>query len=92
MGHAWAGENQVSRVLVSTDHGMSWNEAELSPPANKYAWYRWESRVVLPDKGYYEIWARAFDDVASAQPLIQPWNPRGYLGNVVHRVPVLIGF
>ncbi len=92
IGHAWAGENQVSRVLVSTDHGMSWNEAELSPPANKYAWYRWESRVVLPGKGYYEIWARAFDDVASAQPLIQPWNPRGYLGNVVHRVPVLIGF
>ena len=34
--------------------------------------------------------ARAFDHAGDAQPFRQPWNPRGRLGNVVHRVPVLV--
>lgn len=38
-GHAWAGENRVQRVLVSTDFGITWQEASLAAPANRYAWY-----------------------------------------------------
>lgn len=89
-GHAWAGEKEVARVLVSTDYGLGWKEARLTPPASKYAWYRFETAVSFPGKGYYEIWARAFDDEGNSQPFRQPWNPRGYLGNVIHRVPVLV--
>lgn len=89
-GHAWAGERAVAKVLVSTDYGVGWSEARLSPPPNRYAWYRWESDVSFGTKGYYEVWARAFDDEGGAQPFRQPWNPKGYLGNVIHRVPVLI--
>ena len=33
---------------------------------------------------------RAFDDAGNAQPFRQPWNPKGYLGNVIHRVPVVV--
>ena len=87
-GHAWAGDAAVSKVLVSTDYGIRWKEATLKAPPNRYAWYRWESEVSFEGKGYFEIWARAFDDEGGAQPIRQPWNPKGYLGNVIHRLPI----
>ncbi|MHB8763858.1 MAG: sulfite oxidase [Deferrisomatales bacterium] len=90
-GHAWAGEGRVTKVLVSIDYGVRWVEAVLSPPAGRYAWYGWTAPVSFPGRGYYEVWARAFDGEGGAQPFRQPWNPRGYLGNVVHRVPVQVG-
>ncbi|MDE0040600.1 MAG: molybdopterin containing oxidoreductase, partial [Candidatus Poribacteria bacterium] len=89
-GHAWAGENEVAKVEISEDYGIRWQEARLTSPANRYAWYNWESELVLGTRGYYEIWARAFDDKGDAQPFRQPWNPKGYLGNVIHRVPVVV--
>ena len=89
-GHAWAGEGEVARVLISTDFGIQWHEARLTPPANKYAWYNWSAQLSFADRGYYEIWARAFDHAGNAQPFRQPWNPKGYLGNVIHRVPVSV--
>ena len=76
------------RVLVSTDFGISWRETSLTAPANRYAWYHWSSELVFRQRGYYEIWARAFDDAGNAQPFRQPWNPKGYLGNVIHRFPL----
>ena len=89
-GHAWAGENRVTQVLVSTDFGITWRETHLTTPANRYAWYHWQTRLTFEQRGYYEVWARAFDDTGAAQPFRQPWNPKGYLGNVIHRVPVLV--
>jgi DMSO/TMAO reductase YedYZ molybdopterin-dependent catalytic subunit len=89
-GHAWAGDNKVKKVLVSSDYGVSWSKAKLMRGANKYAWDSWEAELSFPLKGYYEIWARAFDDKGNAQPFTQPWNPKGYLGNVVHRIPVTV--
>ncbi|MDE0298096.1 MAG: sulfite oxidase [Candidatus Poribacteria bacterium] len=89
-GHAWAGENKVDKLYVSDDYGVSWREARLQSPMNRYAWYTWESELSFENRGYYEIWARAFDDRGDAQPFRQPWNPKGYLGNVIHRVPVLV--
>ena len=89
-GHAWAGEGEVAKVLVSTDFGIHWRETALTPPANKYAWHSWYTQLAFATRGYYEIWARAFDRAGNAQPFRQPWNPKGYLGNVIHRVPVLV--
>ena len=89
-GYAWAGENRISKVLVSTDFGINWQETELVLPSNRYAWYHWETDITLANRGYYEIWARAYDDIGNAQPFTQPWNPKGYLGNVIHRVPISI--
>lgn len=88
-GHAWAGENKVKAVRISTDYGMNWEKAELKKPPNTYAWYTFETEIPFPNKGYYEIWARAEDNEGNIQPARQPWNPKGYLGNVIHRVPVL---
>ena len=89
-GHAWAGENKVDKVHISTDFGIRWQGTRLIQPANRYVWYHWETEITFENRGYYEIWARAFDDKGDAQPFSQPWNPKGYLGNVTHRVPVLI--
>lgn len=89
-GHAWAGEDTVQKVLVSTDFGISWKEAALTSPPNPYAWARWETELSFASKGYFEIWARAFDNKGSSQPFRQPWNPKGYLGNIIHRIPVSI--
>ena len=89
-GHAWAGENQIDRVVVSTDFGLQWHETRLIQPSNRYAWYHWETELTFANRGYYEIWARAYDETGAAQPFTQPWNPKGYLGNVIHRVPVSV--
>ena len=89
-GHAWGAENQVDKVHISTDFGIRWGETQLIQPANRYAWSHWGTEITFRNRGYYEIWARAFDHKGNAQPFSQPWNPKGYLGNVIHRVPVLI--
>lgn len=89
-GHAWEGENKVDKVYVSTDFGIRGQKTRLIQPMNRYAWYHWETEIIFENKGYYEIWARAFNDKGDAQPLSQPWNPKGHLGNVIHRVPVSV--
>ena len=88
-GHAWAGENQVTKVDISIDFGTTWTACELFPPKNRLAWQRWKSTVRLPQEGYYEIWVRATDDEGRMQPMIVPgWNPKGYLNNACHRIAV----
>ena len=89
-GHAWAGDNMVSRVDVTRDFGRTWQKAALSPPANPYAWQRFGTEVTFPEPGYYEIWARATDDQDRQQPFAISWNPKGYLNNAMHRVVLLV--
>ncbi len=88
-GHAWAGDRSVVKVAVSIDFGASWQAADLSTPANRLAWQRWETLIRLPQRGYYEIWAKATDDAGVSQPMVLPgWNPKGYLNNAAHRIAV----
>lgn len=88
-GQAWAGDQHVTDVEVSTDFGSTWRRAELSDPPNRFSWQRWRADVTLPSVGYYEIWARATDNLGQAQPMVVPgWNPRGYLNNACHRIHV----
>jgi DMSO/TMAO reductase YedYZ molybdopterin-dependent catalytic subunit len=86
-GHAWAGNGNVKAMHVSLDFGQSWQEATLEPPRNKFAWQRWRANVTPPEKGYYEVWARATDMNDVVQPPVTPgWNPRGYANNMIHRI------
>ena len=88
-GHAWAGDNAVEDVDVSIDFGGSWQRARLGRPHNRFAWQQWSADIAFPQTGYYEIWARATDDIGRAQPATTPgWNPRGYLNNMQHRIAV----
>ncbi len=64
-------------------------QGRLAAPANRLAWQGYTGSVVFPQKGYYEIWARATDRHGRAQPMLVPgWNPKGYLNNACHRVAV----
>ncbi len=89
-GHAWAGDHQVTRLDISIDFGATWQEAELDPPDNLYAWQNWRARINFPQAGYYEVWARATDDRGVMQPFAIAWNPKGYLNNSMHRIALTV--
>jgi DMSO/TMAO reductase YedYZ molybdopterin-dependent catalytic subunit len=90
-GHAWAGDNEVRAMHVSIDFGATWQEAILGSPANRFAWQHWNTDVDFPEAGYFEVWARATDDLGRAQPMVLPgWNPKGYLNNACHRIAVQV--
>lgn len=53
-------------------------------------WQRWRANLTLPEKGYYEVWARATDMNGVSQPPVSPgWNPRGYANNIQHRIALI---
>lgn len=89
-GQAWAGDRAVKAMHVSADFGATWIEADLKDPPNPYSWQRWTAKIAFPDKGYYEIWARATDDAGVMQPFAINWNPKGYLNNSMHRIAVRV--
>ena len=90
-GKAWAGDLKVKEMYVSIDFGATWEKANVNKPLNKTAWQTWEASVKFPQKGYYEVWARATDSNGKMQPIILPgWNPRGYLNNACHRIAVQV--
>ncbi len=60
----------------------------MDPLPNPYSWQRWRARIQFPQKGYYEVWARATDDQHRSQPFAINWNAKGYLNNTMHRVAV----
>ncbi|WP_282776239.1 sulfite oxidase [Phaeodactylibacter xiamenensis] len=90
-GHAWAGELSVEKMEYSIDFGATWKPAKLEAAANRLAWQHFNAEVSFPEKGYYEVWARATDSRGTAQPMILPgWNPKGYLNNACHRIAVKV--
>ncbi len=90
-GHAWAGDLTVSAMHVSLDFGATWQSCDLKQPKNRLAWQRWHAEARFPQRGYYEIWARATDQNGRMQPMVVPgWNPKGYLNNACHRIAVRV--
>ena len=90
-GHAWAGELEVSKMEYSIDFGASWKECPVEKPANRLAWQHFSATIDFPEKGYYEVWARATDSQGTAQPMLLPgWNPKGYLNNACHRIAIKV--
>jgi DMSO/TMAO reductase YedYZ molybdopterin-dependent catalytic subunit len=86
-GHAWGGHVPVEKVELSFDGGRSWHAAELGPLTDRFAWRRFTFTLAKPSVGEMEITARATDANARTQPMESvPWNPRGYLNNLCHRV------
>ncbi len=94
-GVAWAGDDAVERVAVSTDAGETWADAELFGPEYAGAWrlfrYDWEA-----DRGRHVLLSRATDDLGRRQPARIsepdawrdaldddefPWNEGGYAAN-----------
>ena len=90
-GHAWSGIGKVEKMEYSIDFGATWHGCNLEPPVNRFAWQHFSAEVRFPQKGYYEVWAKATDEKGMSQPVILPgWNPRGYLNNACHRIAVKV--
>lgn len=90
-GHAWAGELEVKKVEYSIDFGTTWKSCSLEKPVNRLAWQHFKAEIKFPEKGYYEIWAKAIDNNGVSQPMLVPgWNPKGYLNNACHRIAVKV--
>ncbi len=88
-GHAWAGELEVAKMDYSIDFGETWHPCTIQKPINRLAWQHFEAVIKFPDKGYYEVWARATDSKGVSQPMVVPgWNPKGYLNNACHRIAI----
>jgi sulfite oxidase len=86
-GAAWSGDaGHVTGVDISVDQGRTWKPAQLSGNVTPFGWRLWNFRWTPPIQGYYTILSRARDTSGDVQPLIQEWNPSGYLWNVVGQV------
>lgn len=90
-GKAWTAAKQINQVELSIDFGVSWKSCNLAPSANKFAWQSFTGKLNFPQKGYYEVWAKATDSDGETQPIILPgWNPKGYLNNACHRIAIKV--
>jgi DMSO/TMAO reductase YedYZ molybdopterin-dependent catalytic subunit len=89
-GMAWAGEQRVARVELSTDGGSTWRDAQLSSQNLPFSWRLWTSEWKPPKPGYYTVLSRATDSAGRVQPFVAPWNPSGYLFNAVDRIGVIV--
>jgi sulfite oxidase len=87
-GFAWAGETDIARVDVSTDHGATWQPARLVGERAKYAWRRFEYTFQATRPESYLIMSRATDANGKTQPIMPAWNPSGYLWNAPDSVRI----
>jgi DMSO/TMAO reductase YedYZ molybdopterin-dependent catalytic subunit len=67
-GVAWAGEDAVQRVEVSTDGGATWNPADLLGPRSAYCWTPWEYLWEVAESGDYTLLTRAVSERGHVQP------------------------
>ena len=89
-GAAWAGENKITRVEVSTDGGAHWRNASLSKQDFHFAWRIWSHDWNPAEPGYYTLCCRATDSAGRTQPIEAVWNPSGYLNNSIERLGVIV--
>jgi DMSO/TMAO reductase YedYZ molybdopterin-dependent catalytic subunit len=89
-GFAWAGENAIERVDVSTDGGSRWQAAQLSSQKLPFAWRLFTLNWTPKQPGYHTILSRATDTAGNVQPIVSAWNPSGYLWNGIDRVGVTV--
>lgn len=90
-GAAWAGEQAVEQVEVSTDDGQSWQPATLLEEPVRYAWRLWKWDWNVPaEAGTYRLWARATDAAGNIQPQKHEVMRRNYMVNFVAPVEVIV--
>ncbi len=90
-GFAWAGEQDIAKVDISLDHGITWQPARLAGEQARYTWRRFEFEFEAGRPESYLIMARATDGKGQSQPAVPNWNPSGYLWNVPDQVRIEVG-
>jgi DMSO/TMAO reductase YedYZ molybdopterin-dependent catalytic subunit len=89
-GVAWAGEESVARVEVSTDAGRTWNPANLIGPQTPYSWTPWEYLWEVAEPGEYSLLTRAVSASGRVQPTQHDPLNGGYLIHFSRPIPVRV--
>ena len=90
-GAAWAGENRIRDVEVSTDGTKTWSKAQLSSEQQLYSWVLWTFDWSIPATGKYSLAVRATDDHGRTQPMERPANRADpYERNGYQRIEVTV--
>jgi len=87
-GIAFDGGYGIQRVLVSTNGGQQWQEAQLGPDHGNYSFREWSAGFSPPSKGDYRLMAMAVNRNGESQRMTPRWNPSGYMRNVIETVDV----
>jgi DMSO/TMAO reductase YedYZ molybdopterin-dependent catalytic subunit len=90
-GVAWAGEEPVAVVEVSTDGGRTWDPARLIGPQSPYSWTLWEYLWEVARPGDYVLLARATSAGGRVQPDRHDPLNGGYLIHHSRPTPVRVG-
>lgn len=86
-GIAFDGGSGIKQVQVSADGGATWTDARLGQDLGRYSFRGWEAPVTLT-AGRHALKVRAVSRAGETQPSEQPWNPAGYLRNLIETVMV----
>ena len=89
-GLAWAGEQAVDRVEVSSDGGASWAAAAVEKHPAAFCWRRWTFDWTPATKGPVGLLARCTDAAGRTQPDKRDPDRRSYLINHLIPVPVTV--
>ncbi len=69
-GAAWTSDGEITKVELSTDGGVNWNEVNLIDKPIPNAWRRWEHQWRTPSvAGKQTLIARATDSRGRTQPV-----------------------
>jgi DMSO/TMAO reductase YedYZ molybdopterin-dependent catalytic subunit len=89
-GLAWAGEEPVAKVELSTDGGKTWSETELLGPWAPYSWMMWEYLWNVQEAGSYELLSRATSVSGRLQPTHYDPLYSGYMIHFSRPIPVRV--
>lgn len=87
-GIAFGGDTGVAKVELSADSGRSWQPTTLGADHGKYSFRRWETDVLLPEKGSYGLMVRCTNAAGEVQPSQPNWNNSGFMRNVIEAIHV----
>lgn len=80
--------NGIKEVLFSQDDGKTWVPTTLGEDVGRYSFRQWSTEFVPAREGELKLRVRAFGTTGEVQPMVQSWNPGGYMRNVVETVNV----
>ena len=86
-GIAFDGGSGIRGVQLSADGGQTWQDATLGEDLGRYSFRGWQAPVTL-SPGARTLKVRATSNDGETQPDTQPWNPSGYLRNVIETTDV----
>jgi DMSO/TMAO reductase YedYZ molybdopterin-dependent catalytic subunit len=86
-GAAWACDAEITKLELSTDGGVTWNDAKLLGESSVNAWRLWEFNWQTPSRpGKQTLVARATDSLSRTQPLHRDPDRGTYMIN--HLLPI----